>query len=291
MDDELLGWLYHRLLGNPSSNRTAECTYSDGLIVFIYLFAAMCNRSSRWACQKRHWPLWCRRLNFPSYSQLRRRLNRDSARRLLEQINQQCKDRLPRSGELVCDGKPLVVGGFSKDPDSDVGHVPNGFARGYRFHAIVDGTGVIEAFAITSLRVGESTLMCDLVAQAPLAGKLLRGDANYDSNPLYGATALQGGRLIARRRKPLRGLGHGAHHPHRLQAIDELEKSPRGLAQHRRHRNRIEQSFAYFTNLPFGLWALPNFVRRLKRVRMWTMAKVTLYHLNRTLLQRLPHAA
>ncbi len=291
MDDELLRWLYHRLLGDPSSNHTADCTYSDGLIVFIHFFSAKSDRSSRWACQKRHWPLWCRRLRFPSYSQLRRRLNHPRVQQLLHQMNEELKDRLPRSAELACDSKPLVVGGFSKDPDATVGKVPDGFARGYRFHAIVDSTGVIEVFEITGLHAGEAPVICGLVSKVPLSGKVLRGDAGYDANELYQVVADAGGRLIAPRRKPGTGLGHCAHHPHRLLAIAELEQSPQGLKAHRRHRNRIEQSFAHLTNLPFGLWALPNFVRRTGRVRMWTLAKVALYHLNRVLLQEVALAA
>lgn len=291
MDDELLRWLYHRLLGDPSSNHTRDCTYSDGLIALIFLFAALGNHSSRWACQKRHWPLWCRRLAFPSYSQLCRRLKSAAVQRLLEQINEECKARLPRSAELVADGKPLVVGGFSKDPDATVGRVPEGFARGFRAHLIVNSPCIIEDFEVSGLHAGESTVMRQLLARTDVRGKLLRADANYDSNPLYGQVADQGGRLMAERRKPGRGLGHHPQHPHRLLAIAELEQSPAARAEHRRRRNRIEQILAHLTNLPCGLWALPNFVRRLSRVRRWIRAKVILYHLNQVLLQEVRRAA
>jgi len=291
MDDELLRWLYHRLLRDPSSSHTTDCTYSDGLIVFIFLFAALGNHSSRWACQKRHWPLWCRALAFPSYSQLCRRLKSAAVQRLLQQINQECKSHLSRSGELVADGKPLVVGGFSKDPDATVGKVPDGFARGYRAHVIADSAGIIEDFEVSGLHGGEATVMRQLVRGVDVRDKIIRADSNYDSNPLYGQVADKGGRLIAPRRKPQRGLGHHPQHPHRLLAIAELEQSPPRLAEHRRRRNRIEQILAHLTNLPCGLWALPNFVRRLWRVTMWILAKITLYHLHQVLLQELRNAA
>lgn len=291
MDDELLNWLYHRLLGDPSSH-TRDCTYSDGLILFIHLFAVISNRSTRWACNKRHWPLWCRRLRFPSYSQLCRRLKSTRVQTLLEQINAECKAGLPRSDELVADGKPLVVGGFSKDPDATAGKVPDGFARGYRLHVLADAlAGIIDVFEVTGLHAGEATVMRQLVSRADVRGKVVRADANYDSNPLYRQVADQQGRLRAPRRKPGRGLGHHPQHPHRLAAIAELEQSPAALAEHRRRRNRVEQILAHLTNLPCGLWALPNSVRRLPRVRIWIAAKITLYHLNLVLLQELRHAA
>ena len=40
--------------------RTRDCTYSDGLILLIYFFAAICNRSVSWASDLANWPLWCR---------------------------------------------------------------------------------------------------------------------------------------------------------------------------------------------------------------------------------------
>lgn len=291
MDDELLGWLYHRLLGDPSRSHTADCTYSDALIVFIFLFGVIGNHSSRWACQKRNWPLWCRRLDFPSYSQLCRRLKSSAVQRLLEQINQEYKAALPRSGNLIADGKPLVVGGFSKDPDATVGKVPNGFARGYRLHVIADSLGIIEDFEVSGLHAGEATVMRQLVPRVDVRGKSIDADANYDSNPLYRQVADQDGRLIAPRRKSGRGLGHHPQHPHRLAAIAELEQSPALRAEHRRRRNHIERILAHLTNLPCGLWALPNFVRRLPRVRTWILGKIILYHLNQVLLQALRHAA
>ena len=291
MDGELLRWLYHRLLRDPSACGTRDCTYSNGLIAFIYFYAALTHHSPRWASQRRHWPAWCRRLKFPSYSQLCRRLKSNSTLRLIEQVNRECIAGLPKGEELIADGKPLVVGGFSKDPDASTGRVPDGFARGYRLHAIVSSTGIFEAFAVSGLHAGEATLIRQLVAGLPLERRTMRGDANFDSNPLYQQVAASGGRLISERRKPGRGLGHVRHHPHRLAALAELEQRPGGLAEHRRRRIRIEQIFAHLTNLPFGLSGLPNFVRRLARVWRWVLAKITLYHLHQMLRQEVAHAA
>jgi IS5 family transposase len=280
MDGELFRRLYHRLYSDPTLTSTRDCTFPDALILLIYFFAAINNCSPMWASNKRNWPLWCRHLVFPSYSQLMRRLNWQRTQKLVEQLNAEFRAQLPATSQKACDGKPLVVSGFSKDPDARAGRIPDGWGRGYKLHAIVDSLGAIDVFCVTPLDGGEATVMRNLVQKVDLSGAIVRGDANYDSNRLYRAVADAGGRLIAPRRKPFTKLGHRVHHAHRLLAIAELEGDGEQLRHHKHHRNRIEQSFGHLTNLPFGLWALPNFVRRLHRVSLWTKAKITLYHLH-----------
>jgi hypothetical protein len=292
MDGELLRWLYHRLLHDPTLSRTHDCTYGDGLIVFVYFFAALSGRSTRWAARRSSWPLWCRSaVSLPSYSQLCKRLKTASVRDAVTRLNDELRDRLPRSKEKLGDGKPLVVGGFSHDPDARWGKAPNGWANGYKLHLIVDAAcGAVDAMTLTPLSAGEATVLRrDLIPTIDCRGMTLLTDANYDSNPTYRAMADAGGRLIAPRRKPFTGIGHHPQHPHRLTAIALLEGSPQGLGEHKRRRIRVEQSLGQLTNLPFGLAPLPNFVRRLERVRLWVLAKITLYHLYKVLT--LPAAA
>jgi hypothetical protein len=117
-----------------------------------------------------------------------------------------------------------------------------------------------------------------MLRRADLRGCVLRADANYDSNALYALTASRGGRFVAPRRKPGRGLGHHPQHADRLRAIGELERDPAARQSHRRWRADIERGFADLCNRA-GLFALPPFVRRLKRVRRWVRAKLLLYHL------------
>jgi hypothetical protein len=291
MDGELLRWLYHRLLHDPTLAQKRDCTYGDGIILLAYFFGVMNQRSTLWVSKLQHWPIWCRRvLTLPSRSQLDKRLKTDSIQRCIELINAELRDRLPRSTEKVVDGKPLVVGGNSHDPDARWGRMPgDGWAKGYKLHAIVDAAGAaVEAWQVTALDGGESTLLRQVLVPAcgeHLRGATVRGDPNYDSNPAYHDVAAAGGRLIAQRRKPHTSLGHRPHHPDRLRAIAELERGPDAsarLATHKRARNRVEQVLAHLSNLPFGLWALPNFVRRLRRVRLWVSAKILLYHLHLT---------
>jgi hypothetical protein len=292
MEDELLRSLYHRLLGSASARGLRRGKFGDGVIVLIYFLGVLRHRSPRWAADHRNWPLWlCRVLPCPSYSQLIRRLKTDSTRQLIDQINIEHRGRLSRSGLKFCDGKPLVVGGFSKDPDAHWGKVPDAWAKGYKLHAMVDSLGAIEAFEVTALNAGEPTVACRLTRQMDLNAVVIRADANYDSNRLYATVSARGGRLIAPRCKPGRGLGHGAHHPDRLRAITELEGDSDALRTHRRLRVAVEQRFAHLTNLPFGLSPLPNFVRRMARVKLWLLAKITLYHLHLNLSQLKAQAA
>jgi hypothetical protein len=288
MDGELLRWLYHRLLHDPTLARTPGCTYGDGVVLLAHFYAVLNNASLRWASAPPHWPPWCRAtVRLPSYSQLNKRLKTASAARAMSALEAELRDGLPRTAAKVADGMPLVIGGFSHDPDARRGRVPDGWANGYKLHVLADGAaGAIDAHALTPLDAGEATVLRrDLVLprRVDLRGCTLRADANYDSNPCYAAAADAGGRLVAPRRKPRRGLGHHAQHPDRLRAIDELERTCGGRAAHRRARNRVEQCFAQLTNLPFGLFALPNFVRRLPRVRRWVAAKIMLYHLHKVL--------
>lgn len=285
MDGELFNWLYHRLLDDPNARRTPRCTFGDGLIALIGLYAALNNRSVRWAACVGNWPIWCRRVRRPSYSRLVRRLATPSVATLLRTVDAELVRRLGRRGDVIADGKPLVVGGFSRDPDATRGHVPGGFAVGYRLHVLRDAaTGVIAAATVTGLADGEATVLRPLVRNSDLSGRAVRADANYDSNRLYACVAGRGGRLIAPRKKPRTGLGHGRHHPDRLRAIRELESCPLARRRHTRLRGDVERAFADLGNV-VGLWSLPPFVRRLRRVRRWVRAKLLLYHLALVLKQ------
>lgn len=280
MDDQLLLYLYHRLFDSDKLQAASRCHYSDSLIVLIYFLAVIRGRSPRWACQKRNWPLWMRRLTCCSYSQFNRRLKTPSVVELIARVNLEFRSQLPDSDEKICDGKPLVVGGFSKDPDTAWGKLPGGgWGRGYKVHVIADACGAVDLFTVTALDAGEPTVACRLVTLMDLHGVLLRGDNNYDSNALYAEVALRGGRLLSPRKKPGTGLGHHPQHRDRLRAIAELESGKQAFAAHKRHRNRVEQTLGHLTNLPFGLSPLPNFVRRRRRVALWVLAKITLYHL------------
>ena len=292
MDGELARLLYHELFHHRKLATAPRFHYGDAIILWIHFLAVLDDRSHHWAHDKRHWPLWSRGVPQPSYSQLMRRLKTPAIQSHIDDLNREIRGRLSSTCDKAVDGKPMVVGAYSKDPDAKRGRVSkDAWHRGYKLHAIVDKNGVIDAYAVTSLNAGESTVARQLVPQVDLRGVTLRADANYDAGPLYAAVADAGGRLVAPRRKPGRGLGHRRHHPHRLQAIEEFEKQPSKGLHHKRHRLRIEQAFGHLTNLPFGLAPLPNWVRRQARVERWVAAKIVLYHLYLVLRNQAAEAA
>ena len=296
MHGQLLSEVYRQLKEHAHCN--ARFRYGDLVICFIHMLASISQRSELWAWDKRNWPLWARHLERPSYSQHMRRLRSDSVGQLLSRISasttEQLRQVLPSSDVKICDGKPLTVSGFSRDPEATLGKVPGGWGYGYKLHAVVDSTGVIEAWRLTSLHVGEATIGRDLLAQLDLRGCVVLGDGNFDSNQVYELVAGGGGRFIAPRRKLGRGFGWRKHHPDRLRAVHQLERAPDArtqLARHKRQRLRVEQVLGHLCNLPGGLSPLPNHVRRLRRVRRWVASKIHLYHLHLLITHRRRMAA
>lgn len=279
MDDELLRRVYHYLFRDGISPHTRRCRFSDAVIVLIELFRVMGNLSAKQSLRRARWPVWSRRLPFPSYSQFNRRAKSATVQEQIAQLSDHYRALLASGPEKVCDGKPLLVGGYSKDPDARTGKAPGGWARGYKLHAVVDAGGAVDEWEITALNANEGRMAITLIDGRDMHGTLLRADGNYDCVDLYATVARAGGRMLAPRRKPGTGLGSHAQHPHRLQAIQELEGTAAGLKAHDKHRIRIEQIFGRMTTVSFGMWGLPPSVRRLLRVRRWVNAKIALYHL------------
>jgi hypothetical protein len=294
MDGELFRRLYH-VCGKVASRAAGRrCSFSDFEVLVTFVLAAVAHKPLSWACRRGNWPLWCWRVNLPTPSTMSRRTRTKQFRLLLLAVNAALLKELPRSSLKFFDGKALLVGGYSRDPDARRGRAPGGWGKGYKFHALLDACGAVELFTVTGLDAGESTaarqvLVPALPAACDLRGALVLADGNFDSNNLYGAVARSSGlhgdpaaaeaaaRLLAPRRKPGTGLGHGTEqHPDRLRAIGELEKSRAARRDFDRLRLGVEQAFGLMTYL--GLGALPPWVRRLRRVRLWVMAKVIVYH-------------
>jgi len=278
VDSQLLHRLYLFLFDDPKLTRTRNCVYSDAVVLLVFGFALIHDLSPRAALRSDRWPLWCRKIPFPGYSQLMKRLNRLDDQ--VAALRNRLRAELPSASDKLIDGKPLGVSGFTHDPDARNGHVPGGFAYGYKVHVLADAAGPIDDLIVTPMNTSESDVAQELVAGRDLGDATVRADANYDDRDLYAAVADAGGRLIAPRRKPGQGIVKRSRHPHRLAAVKELEQTPDGLRRFKRKRNRIEQILAHLGNLSFGLSRLPNHVRRLRRVRRWVNGKVMLYHLH-----------
>ena len=301
MDGELFRRLY-KLAGEVASkDPPPRGTHSDfAVLVTLLLWAAGNDEAVSWACRKENWPLWCWRVSrqLPSPSTMSRRPRTRDFRLVLLRFGDRLRSRLPGSSLKYLDGKPLLVGGYSEDRHARRGKVPGGWARGYKLHAISNAGGAVEAFCVTGLDAGEPTVAREVLVRCgacDLRGSTVLADAGYDSNDLYAAVHDAGGRLVAPRKKPGTGLGNGREqHPDRLAAIEMLE-GPNSAAGREscRLREGAEQTPGLMGDLPGGLrTGLPDHVRGPKRVRLWAMLKVILYHAH--LLQqdhRRAHAA
>lgn len=296
MDGEPLRVLYSRLLGDPGLARVPRRgVHPDAVVALALLLSAQLGIAVSRVVRRRrrpgeggggggeHWPSWAP-WPPPSAATVSRRSRTPSVSAALDGLA-----RAEPAGEvLAVDGKPLVVSGFSKDPDATFGKVPDGWAWGYRLHVLADGaTGRVVASCATGLAAGEATVArVRLLPAADVRGRLVLGDANYDSNPLYATAEHRGARLRAPRRKPGTGVSPGhRQHAHRLEAIALLEgKGGEGHAAHVAGRGFVERVLGRLAQAPFDLWGLPPFVRRLRRVRNWVRATVALYNQHLTSL-------
>ena len=241
----------------------------------VYLWAVIHDRPTRWACEPMNWPhdLWAGKL--PSQSVMSRRLPTTEVQRLLAEIERQLA-RLSGGGwVLLVDGKPLIVGSHSKDPDAAWGHARRGWAKGYKLHAVYDGGSIPAAWDVVPLNEAEPEVAARLVLSLRGGGGYLLGDKAYDSNPLHDAALAVGCQLVAERKRPKAGLGHRRHSPGRLRSI-ELLRQEFGQKLYA-FREQVERNFGWLTNHAAGFAPLPNWVRRASRVRLWVQAKLIVH--------------
>src|SRR5436305_1058831 len=143
-------------LGKPRKRR--EKDYTDQDIVRVYYWAVIHDRSQEWACQPRHWPIHLRRRSLPVPGTLSRRLQSPRVVALLEALERRVV--APKEPGLfwLIDGKPLVIGGCSKDRQAGYGRAANSKAKGYKIHAIVDAEGAIASWRLAPMNKDERVM-------------------------------------------------------------------------------------------------------------------------------------
>lgn len=253
-------------------NRFARGIYTDQVIIAVYWWAVVHDRPVCWACQSRHWPEDLRE-RLPSQATMSRRLRAGSIERLVNEVEQALAGWVVLIGSrvLIIDGKPLPVGGPSKDADAAWGRSAGGLAKGYKLHAIWGEGPLPTAWGLAPLNVSERRMAAKLLSGLPGEGYLL-GDKQYDVNYLYEAAHEAGYQLLAAQQRPGQALGHRRHSPHRLCGL-QLLRTTFGKELYRR-RLRIEHCFAQLTSFVGGLSPLPFWVRRFNRVKLWVHSKL-----------------
>lgn len=269
--------------------KPTNCDYSDEDIVKVHYWSVIHDRSISWACEKRHWPIWQRRKPLPAPPTMSRRLRSDSVVALLKELEQRIL--APQKPGLLwfIDGKPLPIGGCSKDRQAGYGRAAGCKAKGYKIHAIVDSEDSIATWRIAPMNKDERVMAERMLATAPIQGYVV-GDSNYDSNGVHKVCDARGDIQFVspRRHGQHRGLGHRKHTRGRLRSI-LLVEGPRidGFGAFLLHKRAdIERAFGNATNWGGGLTCLPPWVRTHRRVHRWVQAKLVLAALKRPLRQR-----
>ncbi len=213
-----------------------------------------------------------------------RRLRSAGVKRLLEEIEAEVL-RPQQLGLLwMIDGKPLTIGGCSKDRQAGYGRAAGTMAKGYKLHAVFGPNFTVAAWRIAPMNKDERIMARRLLREAPVQGYVL-GDGNYDSNDLHDVClSREDVQFVAPRRYgPGRGTGHRVQSPSRLRSMELLEgESPFGRSLFGQ-RFLIEQHFGHLTSWGGGLNSLPAWARTHHRVHRWVQAKLILTALKRRL--------
>ena len=266
---------------------SASKSFFDSTIVAVYAWGVIHDRPVTWACDPKNWPEDLLNLleRLPSQSTMSRRLQTTEVQCLFAAIEKRLSSMQSKGWIWRIDGKPLPIGGFGKDPDAKRGYATGGKAKGYKLHALY-GDGPLPSWDVAPMNVAESDEAVLLIANNGYEGYVL-GDKSYDSNRLHRAATACGCQLVAERKKPQAGLGHGPQSPGRLHSIDLLRKDfGRELYE---CRDQIERAFGWLTNHSGGLAPLPAWVRRIHRVRLWVQTKLICHFLYTKL--KPPHPA
>ena len=274
MERELWPLLYPALRATAKDFRTKDVQYHPWVLIAVFLWATLHDRPVSWACQRRHWSTTTLKpWRLPSGATLSRRIDTPAVGLLWHAVERRLRAAGgPPALIAFLDGKPLPVGGNSKDPDARFGRAAGGFAKGYKLHAVWSTGPLPEAWAVTALNVSEKVVGRDLIGQRGSGGYLL-ADGNYDASSLYDAAAGRGYQLVAPFRRG-KNPGCGGHYqsPHRRRSI-ALLGTPFGRALYRA-RAGVERRFGHAGSFGGGLGPLPAWVRGLDRVRTWVWAKL-----------------
>ena len=157
--------------------RSRKFRFSDREILRVVLWAVLHDRPMMWACRPEHWPGRWRPARLPHPSTISRRWRSAALQEEACRLYKEAVRRLGGGGRYVAiDGRSLVVGGCSKDPDARAGRGARGMARGYKMYAAVDTRHVILAYQIHPMSMAEQTVALSLLPQLPPEATRVVGD-------------------------------------------------------------------------------------------------------------------
>jgi hypothetical protein len=270
MERELWPRIYHDLRAVARATHHKGVHHHPWVIAAVLLWAALHDRPVNWACDPLNWATTrLRPAELPSAATVSRRARATAFAVFLNCLSARLKGDGRSSWEVVIDGKPLPVGRCSKDPDAK----GTPFGRGYKLHLLLGSGAWPEAWEVTCLREYEGAVARRLFPQLSGWGVVL-ADGNYEASELYDAAAAAGYLLLARPEPGDNGRGHRYQSPYRAWALRWFADGL-GWALYR-HRTGIERAFGNAGAFAGGLGPLPNWVRRLGRVRRWVWCKLVI---------------
>ena len=261
------------LLGGVEG-RPRGCVYSDREILRVVVWAVMHDRPVSWSCQPEAWPESLRPTPLPDASTISRRWRRPEMGVQARRVHEASVRQLGGASRYAAiDGRPLLVGGCSKDPEARSGRAAGGIGKGYKMHTVIDRRHAILTYLIRPLNEAEPKVARDLLPQVPPGVTRIVGDGFYDSMKLH-QTAEAGRRKLY---TPLRENRVGRRQqPQRLRLLRLWQRSAgRKLLK---SRDEIERTFGQTSTISFGFKGLPAWARRSHRVFRWMWGKNLLHH-------------
>jgi Transposase DDE domain len=271
MERELWSVLY-RTVRAVAADFTQKYVQIPGWVILLtVVWAALHDRPLSWACDPDHWQSTRLRLpRLPSPATVSRRADSVGLGLLWRAVQERLRAANPPASWLsFLDGKPLPVGGCSKDRDARYGRGAGTMDRGYKLHAVWSNGVVPEAWEVTPLNVAETVVARRLIPSLAGGGYLL-ADGDYDVNALFDLAWQRGYQLVTP--APKAPPGRRRQSPQRLRSI-ALVQGEFGRALYRQ-RIGIEEAFGHISSFGGGLGPLPAWVRGLPRVRTWVWAKL-----------------
>jgi hypothetical protein len=250
--------------------------HSTALIVRVYHWACLHDRPVSWACVPGHWKPSVRPAVLPSQSTMSRRTRRADYELFLKRVGERMNGKTEPQVVKVIDGHALELPNHTTDRNATWGRGVSRMSVGYKIHAIFSGNPMPDAFAITTLNVCEKQMARRLIPRVGGFGYLL-GDSHYDASWLFDICHGHHHQLVCPRSKPGTAEGHHYVSPHRRRAIGMLETSSsinRFGHDLYAQRTNIERDFSQMACFGAGLGSLPTWVRRIWRVRHWTLNKL-----------------
>jgi hypothetical protein len=141
--------------------------FRDEDIVTVYSWSVICDRPTSWACRKEHWPIHLRKRPLPSPATMSRRRRSPSVVALLDALERRVVAPQEPGLFWMIDGKPLPIGGCSKDRQAGYGRAAGGKAKGYKRHALVGSAGALAGWRVAPMNQDERVLAERLLKAAP----------------------------------------------------------------------------------------------------------------------------